>query len=205
MNKEQWKQMSFRQKLEWLVQYYGVTAIVCVIAILVAFSLAKSFLSGNEKGDMRIIILDDCMPSETCYSFQKEISRIIEGEAEITSYAKSDPIHMQAFSIRLTADDLDIVIAPATEMLEMAGNGYLIPYEPGGITEFFSDYSEENQLKIHSQDGSEEIVVGLKLESNSRYMRYRREAGEEEMYLGITIKKINDDNIKTTAQFFLEK
>lgn len=206
MNKEQWKQMSFSKKMEWLVQYYGITVLVSVIAVVVVFSLAKTMFGPKDRGDIRILILDDGVPSELCITFKEDISNRINGETELSSYAKSDPTHMQAFSVRLTADDVDIIIAPEAEMLEMAGNGYLIPYGQDDTTEFYDTFPEEKLLKVKRQDGTEELVVGIKLDDKSRYMQYRNKSGAlpaEEMYIGVTIKKINDNNIKTTALYFL--
>lgn len=207
MNKEQWKQMTFSKKAEWLIQYYGVTVIVSVLAAAVIISLAVTFFGPKDRGDMRIIILDDGVSSELCMVFKGEIDREINGETEMTSYAKSDPTHMQAFSVRLLSDDLDLIIAPEAEMLEMAGNGYLLPYEQDGLTEFYGDFSEENLLIAKDAEGNETHIVGVKLDTESRYMKYRTEAGASEneaMYLGVTIKKINDDNIKKAALYFLE-
>ena len=206
MNKEQWKQMSFFKKLEWVVQYYGVTILVSIVAVLVVISLAKTFFGPKDRGDMRLILLDDGVSSELCTVFREEISGQINGEVEMTSYAKSDPAHMQAFSVRLLADDLDIIIAPETEMLEMAGNGYLIPYEQNGVTDFYHEFPEDTLLRVKDSTSAKEFVVAVKLGSESRYMKYRREAGaleNETMYLGVTIKKINDNNIKKTALYLL--
>ena len=208
MNKEQWKQMRFSKKLEWLVQYYGLTVFFSILAVIVVVSLAITFFGPKDRGDIRVIILDDGVSSELCTVFREEINREINGEAEMVSYAKSDPTHMQAFSVRLLSDDLDIVIAPETEMLEMAGNGYLIPYEQNSITDFYRNFPEENLLKIKNPVGNAEVIVGVKLDSESRYMKYRRAYGaleNEAMYLGITIKKINDNNIKKTALYLLEQ
>ena len=207
MNKELWKKMSFIQKIEWIIQYYGLTILFGIIAVVVSLSLGKAFLEAGDKGDMQIIILDNGMSSELCYALQKKMDDVIDGEAEMTSYAKASPMHMQAFSVRLTADDLDIVIAPEEEMLQMAGNGYLLPFDEDGITAFYSKYPEECYLKLRAEDASEETIFGVALASDSRYMTYRREAGareEETMYLGVTIKKINDENIEKAASYLLD-
>ena len=207
MNKELWKQMNFSQRVEWLVQYYGVTVLVVIVAVVVALSLGRSFFGAKERGDMRVIILDNGVSSELCNQYQEEISQRINGVTEMSAYVKNDPTHMQAFSVRLTADDLDIVIAPEEEMRQMAGNGYLIPYEATGVTGFFADYPKEDVLTVRAE-GMGEVTVAVRLNSNSRYMTYRREAGakeEEAMYLGVTIKKINDENIESTARYFLDE
>lgn len=208
MNRELWKQMSFFKKLEWIAQYYGATIIVAIIAILVATSFVKSVINGADKGDMRVIILDNGVSSDLCQVYQDEISTLIEGNAEMTSYIKNDPTHMQAFTVRITADDLDIIIAPKEEMLELAENGYLISYDINGLTDFYNDFPAEKQLVVKTETNPEGAVWAIQLDHDSRYMTYRRDAGakeEEDMYLGVTVRKLNDQNVEKTALYLLEQ
>ena len=206
MNKELWNQMSFSQKIVWFVQYYGLTVVAVIVTVAVILSLIKSFLNASDKGDMRIIILDGGASTELSFEYQEEISKLIEGEAEVAAYIKNDMDHMQAFSVRLHADDLDIVIAPEKEIREMAEVGYLLPYDPNGITSFYGKFPKELLLTMDNADSSEEIVYAVGFAEDSRYMTNCREAGAEEtnMYMGVTIKKINDANIEKTALYFLK-
>jgi len=208
VNRELWKQMSFVKKLEWIAQYYGATIIVIIIAIAVVTSFVKSVINGADRGDMRIIILDNGVSSELCQVYQDEVEVLIEGDAEMSSYIKNDPTHMQAFTVRITADDLDIIIAPKEEMSELAENGYLLPYDINGITKFYDGFPAEKQLVVKTEANPEGAVWAIQLDHESRYMTYRRDAGakeEEDMYLGVTIKKVNDHNIEKTALYLLEQ
>lgn len=206
MNKELWEKMSFSQKIQWLVQYYGLTVAAIVVTIIVIISLLVAFLNAGDKGDMRMIILDNGMSSELCGVFGEEIGELISGEAEVSSYIKNDPTHMQVFSVRLQADDLDIVIAPKDDIQEMAKVGYLLPYDADGITAFYGRFTQEQFLTVTNPDSGEEVIYGLRFADDSRYMTCRREAGadNEEMYLGVTVKKINDMNIEKTAMYLLD-
>lgn len=207
MNKDMWNQMSFSQKTVWFVQYYGLTIVVVVVTVAVILSLLKSFMNASDKGDMRIIILDGGVSTELSFEYQEEISKLIDGEAEVAAYIKDDMDHMQAFSVRLHADDLDIVIAPKEEMCEMAEVGYLLPYDPNGITSFYGKFPEELLLTMDSADTSEGLVYAVGFGEDSRYaVNCRKNKTEyDDMYMGITIKKINDANIEKTALYFLEQ
>jgi len=206
LNKELWKQMSLSKKLVWFIQYYGVTTLVVIGSILVLFSLGKTFFGEKEKADIKVIILDNGVSSDLCLQYQEEISTLLQGKAEITAYIKNDATHMQAFSVRLTADDLDFVIAPETEMIEMAKNGYLLKYDESGVTSFYKSYPVESQLAVKVEGGQLVESFGVKLGPDSRYMTYRRNAGagEDVLYLGVTIKKTNDENIVSSATYLLE-
>lgn len=207
MNKELWNQMSFSQKIVWFVQYYGITVVAVIVAVAVVLSLLKSFLSASDKGDMRVIILDGGASTELSYEYQDEISKLIGGEAEVAAYIKDDMEHMQAFSVRLYADDLDIVIAPEEEIRQMAEVGYLLPYDPNGITSFYGKFPEELLLTMNSADTSEGLVYAVGFAEDSRYAVNCHKYGTEfdNAYMGVTIKKINDANIEKTALYFLEQ
>lgn len=207
MNKELWKQMTLSQKITWFIQYYGLTVVAVIVTVAVVISLIISFAGANDKGDMRIIILDNGVSSELCEVFRGEIAERIDGEVEIASYLKVDSVHMQAFSVRLQADALDIVIAPEEDIREMAEVGYLLPYDAEGITSFYDKFPEELYITANSVDSNEELIYGIRFDSDSRYMTYRREAGAEEadMCMGVTIKRINDANINKTALYLLEE
>ena len=207
MTKELWEQMTFSQKITWLIQYYGLTVLAVIVTIAVVISLIVAFVNAGNKGDMRIIILDNGVSSELCDVYRDELEELIAGDVEIASYLKVDPNHMQAFFVRLQADDLDIVIAPEEEICWMAEEGYLLPYDANGITSFYDQFPEELYITANTNDSNEELIYGIRFGSESRYMTYRREAGADEaaMCMGVTIKRINDVNVNKTALYLLEK
>jgi len=207
LNKELWEQMTFSQKITWFIQYYGLTVLAVIVTIVVVISLIKAFMGADDKGDMRIIILDNGVSSELCDVYRNEIEELIAGEVEIASYLKADSNHMQAFLVRLQADDIDIVIAPEEEICWMAEEGYLLPYDANGITSFYDRFPEEQYITANINGDNEELIYGIRFDSDSRYMTYRREAGADEatMCMGVTIKRINDANVNTTALYLLEE
>ena len=125
MTREKFKALPFLQKVQWVLQYYGVTALVVVIAVAVAAVFLKSVFGPGEQYALRVMALDDRLTTEQCQTFARELGELVGGECDVTSYLESDTVQMQAFAVRLTTDPLDLVIAPEDQMEQLVENGYV--------------------------------------------------------------------------------
>lgn len=129
MNKEKFKELSFKQKLQWLVQYYGVVALISIIAILVVFNLVKSILFPDAGPDVCIMILSDEVYTEEAIEMQYNLSKDLECVVDVSAYMISDPYGMQSFATRIMTDQVDIVVAPKDASDDMKNNSYITEYE----------------------------------------------------------------------------
>lgn len=129
MNWNTFKEMSFKKKLQWLVQYYGVVALVGLIVIFVLGYLIKSIISPEPIADVCVIILSDEIYTEEAIEMQYELSKSLECTFDVRTYNISDPYAMQSFATRVMTDQLDIVIAPLSETKELQSNSYISDYE----------------------------------------------------------------------------
>ena len=125
MNWDKFKSLNLREKLQWLLQYYGLSAAIAAAAIIVGAVFLTSVFGPEENYAIRVLILDDQQSADICRVFGEDLSPLLLGECDITSYAQSNAYQLQAFVVRLTSDDLDLVIAPAEEMAQLMDNGYL--------------------------------------------------------------------------------
>ena len=130
MDRKKFKELTFRKKIEWLIHYYGIAAIVAVIAVIVVISLVKSVFFPKPLEDMCVLILCEDMGQEEAFDLQDVIEANTGKTAQVSSYIVSDVYGRQAFSVRLNADTLDIVIAPGEEKDGMTESGYLVKSEP---------------------------------------------------------------------------
>lgn len=130
MTREEFRQLSFRRKAQWVLQYYGVAIVVGIVALVVAASFLGSVLGPGENYALKIMILDERQSADNCQAFAGELSEQVGGECEITSYAPGATYEMQAFAVRLTSDELDVIIAPGEQARELLANGYLLEMEP---------------------------------------------------------------------------
>lgn len=125
MTKEKFKALPFLKKIQWVLQYYGVTMLVTVIAAAVAVVFFKAVFGPGEQYVLRVMALDDRLSVDQCRTFAQELEEKLGGECDVTSYLASDFSQMQAFAVRLTTDPLDLVIAPEEQMEQLIENGYV--------------------------------------------------------------------------------
>lgn len=125
MDREKFKALSFWQKVQWVLQYYGPTMVVTALAAFVIVVFVKSVFGPGEEYALRVMILDDRQSTDLCQTYSRQLGELLGGECDITSYAESALYEMQAFVVRLTSDELDLVIAPEEQMEQLMENGYL--------------------------------------------------------------------------------
>jgi len=130
MDRKKFRELTFKQKIEWLVHYYGVTAIVAVIALVVVISLVKTFLFPDPLSDMVIVVLSENMGQLEADELQTQIEEKTGKTVLVSAYIVGDVYGQQAFSARVTADTIDVIIAPENERNLMEESGYLTLVEP---------------------------------------------------------------------------
>lgn len=127
MNLEKFKSLSFKEKVSWIWEYYAVTIVVTIVAIVVGILLITSMLGVREgqKVELNVLVLDDRMDQNAADRLNTELASIITGNIELSFYSKSNMEQFQAFVVRTAVDGPDIVIAPLNEMTQLAENGYV--------------------------------------------------------------------------------
>lgn len=129
MNKDKFKELSLKQKIEWLVHYYGVAFIVGLVALIVAIVFIRSVFFPEPLSDICVLILSDDVTSDDAFALQSIIEEKTGKTSQVSAYNTTDMYGRQSFSAKLTADELDIIVAPEEETMGMLDNKYLIRYE----------------------------------------------------------------------------
>lgn len=132
MNKEKFRELSLKQKIEWLLHYYGVAFVVGIIALFVAVVFVRSVFFPEPLSDVCVLILSDDTTSDDAFALQSIIEEKTGMTSQVSAYNTTDMYGRQSFSAKLTADELDIIVAPEEETLGMADNKYLTHYEKVG-------------------------------------------------------------------------
>ena len=125
MNLEKFKQLSLKGKIQWLVQYYGVLACVVIVAIVVIVIFFKSVFFSEPISDICVLILDDGVTVEDTDLVREDLEQLTGKSVEVVSYTAINPYGRDAFAVKLSSDQLDIVIAPSEETVQMMQTGYL--------------------------------------------------------------------------------
>lgn len=129
MNLKTFKEMPFKKKLQWLVQYYGIVALVSLIVVFVIGYLIKSILFPEPLPDVCVMILSEDVYTEEAIEMQYELMKANECTFDVRSYIVSDPYAMQSFATRAMTDQLDVIVAPKNHTEDMLNNSYISEYE----------------------------------------------------------------------------
>ena len=174
MNWKKFKEMSLGRKLQWILQYYGVTIAVAAVAIFVGVVLIQSVFGPADDYAIRVMILDDRQSADICRAFSEDLREVLSGECDVTSYHESDAEQMQAFAVRLLTDHLDIVIAPAEQTEQLLQSRFL-----SGAMEMESDafYYE--------------------------YTGGGPDSGGDALFLGVAASGMNADNVPAAMDYFV--
>lgn len=124
MNWKTFKEMPLADKLKWVIHYYGIAICVGIVAICVIITLLGRMLGPGEEYAARIMILDDRCSDEERIQMGEELQAQLGLPCEVIAYHKNDENQFQAFAVRLTGAELDMIIAPEKEMKELESNGY---------------------------------------------------------------------------------
>ena len=173
MNWKTFKEMRLRAKLGWIVQYYGVTIVIAALAIFVGVVFVRSVFGPADEYAIRIMILDDRASADVCRVFEAELSEMIGGACDVTSYRESDDEQRQAFAVRLMTDHLDIVIAPEEQTQQLLQNSFL-----SGAMEL-----EAGSFYYESTGGGPDAGYGA-------------------LYLGVAASGTNAENVPAAAEYF---
>lgn len=124
MNWKIFKEMSLTDKVKWIIHYYGIAICAGVVGICVITALISRIFGPGEEYAARIMILDDRCSDEDRIVMEEELQAQLGAACEVIAYHPSDENQLQAFAVRLSGAELDIIIAPEKEMKELEANGY---------------------------------------------------------------------------------
>lgn len=172
MDREKFKALSFWQKVQWVLQYYGLAMVITALVVFVLVVFIKSVFGPGEEYALRVMILDDRQTTELCQTYSQQLGELLGGACDITSYAESAQYEMQAFVVRLTSDELDLVIAPEEQMEQLMANGYLTGMSP---------LSDDSLYWVTAHGGRPE---------------------ERTYYIGQTVRSGNPDNVPAAVDYF---
>ncbi|MDO4475860.1 MAG: hypothetical protein Q4B59_03670 [Lachnospiraceae bacterium] len=115
MTKEQFREMNLKAKLQWLLQYYGLTTLVVIIALLVIFNLVKTVLFPAPEPDGHMVLLTDEFVQENALAWQKELEQQTGKDILIEVFNVSDLYGQASFSAKMGVDQIDLVVVPENE------------------------------------------------------------------------------------------
>lgn len=137
MDLKKFKELSFIDKIKWIIDYFGVTIFFTIVALLIIFNLVNSIVNPEPIADVIVFMYCDELSSEDATEISEEIANKYQIEPEVLLYHPSDLYGQQALATKVGADQIDIIITPIGEMELLNENGYLQGYEQISGTEIY--------------------------------------------------------------------
>lgn len=136
--KETLSTMTLIERASYLWEYYKIIAIIVLLSILFIVYILATIFKPKTNTKLNVTIIDNVLSFEEIDSFKNDLySRIdnIVDQDEIMINSSlvfnSDPItefnSRQALIIFLTSNEIDVLIAPESEILNYAQQGVLAP------------------------------------------------------------------------------
>lgn len=104
---------------------YGLTVCLVAVAVVVIGIFIKSVLIPEPISDICVLILYEDMNPDDTQMIQDELEVITGKSVDVVSYGATAEFGRDAFAVKLTTDQLDIVLAPYEETMQMIQSGYL--------------------------------------------------------------------------------
>lgn len=125
MDWNKFKEMTLKQRLQWLVSYYGIAALIFIVAVIVIVMLVKSIFSPAPISDVCVLMFTEKVGVDESNSMEEELNSILGKEVNIDAYVSSDVYAMQAFVMKLLTDQVDILVFTKEQKEELMADGYL--------------------------------------------------------------------------------
>ena len=129
MTRDKFHSLGIKARLKWLLDYYGIIAITVIAGAAIFGYLAYSIFWKSDTPELRIIVLDDHASYDDGCLMKDGLGELFDYEVDLTCYLPSNQTNMQAFLVRLTADDIDFIIVNKEFLNTMFESDYVAEYE----------------------------------------------------------------------------
>ncbi len=203
--KEKWKNMTWKQRMEYFRNYYLMKVIVVIACVGIVSSILYTMFSPKPEQVLSVAIINGAMQYDQYLKVQEEFEAAVglDKETQETvfdagyTFEGNDFESLQKFAMYNAVGDLDVTILPLSVFEAYAPVGYFSPVSghlPSNLYARLSEYLVSCEQK--DGDGNvipdSENVYGILLNSSHVYDGV---ATEEPVVLCINMSTGNDENI----------
>lgn len=198
------KSMSFKQKIEYLWEYYKLHFLGIVAAIAFLVYVIVQIVTPNMVTLLHVALIDNTIPSSVIEEMKEDMAK----EFEISTPYEEVNINpmftfagdsqysrnmREVFVTRVIAKEIDVVIAPLSEFQGYAYKGFMYRLSDVLPTDLYSSLTDHFYV-FHQEDDPTESVYGLYVEPTSIYGQHHISNPEDPYVLGIIGNTPNQDN-----------
>jgi hypothetical protein len=200
--KEKLSDMTFRNKLAYLWMYYRIQAFATIVAVALAGYIVYTIVTPDIKTQFYAAIINNTIHTETLDQLTIDFSNYLQIDPKIEKvdinsgfYFNADGEYAmnmrQALTTYVSAQEIDVIIAPESEFKNFAYYGYFNKLSDQLPTDVYSDLTDYFYMS-DQEDSPERNVYGIYLTESDLF---KKNANNKDPYiLGIVANSKHPDN-----------
>ena len=168
--KEKWKQMDGKAKVQYFADYYLGKLIVAVIIIGIAASLLWHFFKPKEETILYAAVIDESLDATKLADMTRELEKICQADGRHQNVKIDDSFYLKDQAlVRLEvyeeSKQVDVIIADQKTFKKLAKDGYFEDVDKFAKNNGLSGYES---LYVYADD--ESLPYGIDLSGSEKYM-----------------------------------
>lgn len=204
--KEKLHSMNFKQKLEYLWEYYKIHAMIGILAIAIVVYIIHAIITPNVKTELYAAMINNPIKEPQLTQMQKEAKSYLKLKPKIqdilfnTNYlfdsSSNNSAEMKTvLTTHIAAQEVDVIIAPKSIFKTYAYHGFFDKLSDQLPTDLYSSLTDQFYLSS-DQDHKEKSDYGIYLTDSDYY----KNANQKDPYL---IGIVSNSKHKTNSIEFI--
>ena len=168
--KEKWKQMDGKAKIQYFADYYMGKLIVAVIIIGVAASLLWHFFKPKDETILYAAVIDESLDATKLADTTSELEKICQADGRHQNVKIDDSFYLKdqalaRLEVYEESKQVDVIIADQKTFKKLAKDGYFEDVDKFAKNNDLSGYES---LYVYADD--ESLPYGIDLSGSEKYM-----------------------------------
>lgn len=218
--KEKLREMSFKEKVSYLWEYYRMHAFVFILVVAITSSVVYNIVKPKIETKLYAAMINNVITEEYLDQLEIKFAEHLEldpaaekielnpqfqfgGSPEYTMNLK------QVLTTYVAAQDVDIIIAPESEFSEYALYGYMSTISDLLPTDLYTSLADQFYITKMEVEPGEEIyeegVFGIYLTDTKLLKEHTVVPPEEPYLLGIVANSRREENVVEFIRYLFDK
>jgi hypothetical protein len=205
--KEKLGDMNFHDKVVYLWSYYKIHAIITIAVIALATYIIHNIVTPNVVTQFSVAMIDNAVPDEVIAEYKSEFATRLQLDPKLEDLDFNSSFYfngsadyssnMQSvLSTYVAASEIDVIIAPESEMANYAYYGFLDKLSDQLPTDIYATMTDNFYFSDQEED-SEQNAYGIYLTDTKMYQDYTN--ADDPFVIGI----VTNSKHKTNAVEFI--
>lgn len=212
--KEKLRNMSFKEKLEYLWEYYRIHALVFIICVSIVVSLVYTILKPKIDTKLYVAVINNTIPDDLLEDISAQLEERLQLNQEkekvfINSqfYFNGSPDYAAnmetALATYVAAQDVDIIIAPQSEFKQYADSDFMVALSDILPTDLYTSLTDKFYI-TGTKEFPEETAYGIYLSDTDLFKNNSTFTKEDPYILGIVANTRHQENDTEFIRYLFE-